>query len=91
MEEVIIFYDVTDDALRLAVSELLKDFGLERIQKSAFHGFIKDDKLLELQAKLEKMITTDLIHIIKLCQRCRKRVVEVGFAMTPSKRDIYVF
>ena len=91
MEQVIIFYDITEDSLRLRVSELLKDYGLERIQMSAFHGYLKDEKLKDLEQELEKLIITDLLHIVKICNRCSVRMKELGFAITPERRDMYVF
>ena len=38
MRYTLVIYDITDDNLRNRVSEVCKDFGLMRIQKSAFLG-----------------------------------------------------
>ncbi|MEM3609932.1 MAG: CRISPR-associated endonuclease Cas2 [Candidatus Anstonellales archaeon] len=91
METIIIFYDITDDKLRNEVAELLKDYGLERIQKSAFMGYVQENKLPELQNKLEKLIKNDILHIVKLCNKCKNRIVEIGFAYLPNDKDYIIF
>jgi CRISPR-associated protein Cas2 len=37
----VVIYDITDDNLRALVAETLKDYGLQRIQYSAFIGSLR--------------------------------------------------
>ena len=51
-----VFYDIPDDRLRYKVANKLKDYGLERLQKSVFFGKLSWNRAEEL-----KMVLDDLI------------------------------
>jgi CRISPR-associated protein Cas2 len=51
----VVIYDITDDNLRALVAETLKDYGLQRIQYSAFIGDLRRDKLNSLLVDFEKL------------------------------------
>jgi len=76
----IIIYDVTDDNLRNQVSELLKDYGLTRIQYSAFLGSLRHHELNSLLVDLRNLITdrTENVQIYPVCDGCFKGKREVG-------------
>lgn len=76
----IIIYDVTDDNLRNQVSELLKDYGLTRIQYSAFLGSLRHHELNSLLVDLRKLISdrTENVQIYPVCDGCFKGKREVG-------------
>ena len=76
----LIIYDITDDNLRNQVAETLKDYGLERIQYSAFTGHLTRNKLNSLLTDLRKLVTQegDNIKIYPICQTCSRGVKEVG-------------
>lgn len=76
----LVIYDITDDNLRLRVSEKLKDYGLARIQFSAFIGRLKGHELSSLLAELRGMIGGEVenVQIYPLCDVCFKGRVEVG-------------
>lgn len=54
MEEVTtyVLYDIPDDAVRTKIAEVCKDYGLERIQFSAFSGALTRNKREELFLRL---------------------------------------
>ena len=52
----LVIYDISDDNLRLKVSEICKNFGLSRIQKSAFLGDLKSSRRKELIASLRRAL-----------------------------------
>ena len=52
----LVIYDISDDNLRLKVSEICKNFGLSRIQKSAFLGDLKSSRRKELIASLRRVL-----------------------------------
>jgi CRISPR-associated protein Cas2 len=68
----LVIYDITDDNLRNAVSEVCKNFGLSRIQKSAFLGDLVSSARKELKAKLQRTLgeAEGNIQIFVLCNAC---------------------
>lgn len=76
----LIIYDITDDNLRNHVSELLKDYGLQRIQYSAFIGNLRRDKLNSLMVDLRRLIgeAVENVQIYPLCDVCFKGRREIG-------------
>jgi CRISPR-associated protein Cas2 len=76
----LVIYDITDDNLRALVANVLKDYGLKRIQYSAFIGLLRKDKLNSLIIDLKKLIK-DLVENVQLypvCDTCFKGRMEVG-------------
>lgn len=49
-------YDIPDDRIRHKVSERCKDYGLDRIQYSAFAGDIDRNRREELMLRLKKTL-----------------------------------
>jgi CRISPR-associated protein Cas2 len=56
MGYVILIYDIPDDKVRHKVSERCKDYGLDRIQYSAFAGDIDRNRREELMLRLKKTL-----------------------------------
>ena len=80
-------YDITDDNLRVLIAETLKDYGLQRIQYSAFIGGLRRDKLNSLLVDLKNLVK-DLIENVQLfpvCDTCFKGRREVG---KPKKYEL---
>lgn len=73
-------YDITDDNLRALVAETLKDYGLQRIQYSAFIGSLRRDKLNSLIVDLKKLIKdlVENVQIFPVCNTCFKGRREIG-------------
>ncbi|MEM2759377.1 MAG: CRISPR-associated endonuclease Cas2 [Nitrososphaerales archaeon] len=74
----IVVYDITDDGLRTLTAELLKDYGLKRIQKSAFIGDLKKHNLNSLLVELRKMIQSDNVKVFPLCNSCFRGIESIG-------------
>ena len=53
---VILIYDIPDDRIRHKVSERCKDYGLDRIQYSAFAGELDRNRREELMLRLQKTL-----------------------------------
>lgn len=53
---VLVIYDITPDDVRLKVASICKDFGLVRIQKSAFLGVMSGERRKEIKARFEKVM-----------------------------------
>jgi CRISPR-associated protein Cas2 len=78
----IVVYDITNDVLRGKVSERLKDYGLERIQFSAFIGALQRHALASLHADLRKLLNdgeeTDSVLVFPVCSSCFGNRIEIG-------------
>jgi len=78
----VVIYDITDDNLRSRVAELLKDYGLERIQYSAFLGLLPHRKRRSLAVDLRRLLAsgceTDNVQFFPLCDACYRGRSAVG-------------
>lgn len=54
-----VFYDVPDDKLRNKIAGKLKEYGLRRLQKSVFCGFLSWNRAEELSLVLRDLIGDD--------------------------------
>ena len=54
---VIVIYDIPDDRNRHKISERCKDYGLDRIQYSAFAGELDRNRREELLLRLKKTLS----------------------------------
>ena len=53
-----VLYDIPDDCVRTKIADVCKDYGLERIQFSAFRGFLTRNRREELFLRLEETLST---------------------------------
>ncbi len=74
----LVVYDISDDKDRTALSKMLENFGLKRIQFSAFTGELNPHDRHVLLQEIKKYVAgdRDSIYIIPLCERCM-RVCEI--------------
>jgi CRISPR-associated protein Cas2 len=68
----LVIYDISDDNLSNAISEVCKNFGLSRIQKSAFLGDLVSSARKGLKASLKRTLgdAEGNIQIFVLCNAC---------------------
>jgi CRISPR-associated protein Cas2 len=66
----LVIYDISEDDLRSKVANICKEYGLVRVQKSAFLGQISTSLRKELIALLDKIIkdTNNNIQIYVICR-----------------------
>ena len=87
----LVIYDVVDDKLRLKVANKCKDYGLKRIQYSAFFGEMSTNRREELAMMVQKILGKHWgrIHFFPLCDRDLRlmRVVEVGYGEENEGKD----
>ena len=69
--KVLVVYDIANDSLRNKIAEILKDFGLMRIQKSAFIGYLSSQERKDLEKGLSRksLEGNDRIDIFPICDR----------------------
>jgi len=78
----LLLYDIPDDRVRAKVADFCLDYGLDRLQYSAFLGRLSANHQEELMLKIEGKIgkAAGRVHLFPLCKEdWRKRlVVEQG-------------
>ena len=67
---VVLIYDIEDDKLRTRASEICLNYGLERIQYSAFFGKLNRNRRQELSLQLRNTMGNESarIRIIPVCE-----------------------
>ncbi len=80
----LVIYDVTEDGVRNEVARICEAFGLTRIQKSAFIGYLPSSRRKELAIKLKKAISgahanIQIFTFCRYCQTSREIIGEGGF------------
>ena len=68
---VLLLYDIADDRRRAKAADVCLDYGLARIQYSAFLGDITAARRDELLAKLRRLLTgaDARVHLFPLCEK----------------------
>ena len=72
----VLIYDIEDDKLRTRVAEICLNYGLERIQFSAFFGKLNRNRRQELSLRLQRELGTKSgrIRIIPVCEQDLKEM-----------------
>jgi CRISPR-associated protein Cas2 len=67
-QPLVILYDIPDDKVRYKVAEACKDYGLERIQYSAFLGHLNGNRREELALRLKREVKkkSATVHLFQL-------------------------
>lgn len=89
----VVVYDISDNSSRLYLIKKLQFFGLKRIQKSVFIGYLEIKERLDLSEDLETYLSkdTDSIIILPLCESCKSSILLVGDANIPQNDLNYRF
>lgn len=85
----LVVYDIPDDKIRHRISEACKDYGLERIQWSAFLGDLNHNRRGELVLRLKAVLgrAQGSVHLYPICDKDMGLRVEVGRrAQAPEAR-----
>lgn len=79
----LVIYDIVEDRARLKVSEACLDFGLERIQYSAFAGHLnrnrREELCLRFSALMEKEKANGCIRVQPICEQDFRQAWETEF------------
>jgi len=84
----LLIYDITEDRARTGVADLCLDYGLERIQYSAFWGDLPRTLQEELLLKIRRLLqgkTAD-VRLISLCERDLARSKQLTFTEKGATR-----
>jgi len=79
----VVVYDFTDDRARTRAAEVLKDYGMVRIQYSAFVGELEPRRLRSLLTDLRKIVSMakgerKVIHIFPVPIESLRKAVVLG-------------
>ncbi len=80
--QTLVVYDIPSDKLRNRVAETCKDYGLERIQWSAFRGDLNHNRRSELAIRLRRTLgrSEGNIQLYPICDKDLGLHVEIGSA-----------
>ena len=75
----ILIYDIPDDKKRKKIAEACKDYGLHRIQWSAFTGRLNRNLREELMLRLDKILGEEEgdIKLFPICNKDLKQKQEI--------------
>ncbi len=74
-----VIYDISDDRTRNRVAKRCKDYGLYRVQKSAFLGDLNRNELDSLALECKDLIEdTDSVFVFPVCDTCFKKIILIG-------------
>src|SRR5262249_43809012 len=75
----LVIYDIENDRARHRVSEACKDYGLQRVQKSAFRGELNTNRREMLYQRLAETLgrRAGSIHIYVVCDRDAREAMEI--------------
>jgi CRISPR-associated protein Cas2 len=94
MEEVCtyVLYDIPDDAVRTRIADVCKDYGLERIQYSAFVGSLTKNMREELFLKLQETLgeRTGKILVQPVCEKDQRVSLKVENANDDDEQSAEV-
>lgn len=66
----VLIYDIEDDRLRTRISDICLDYGLERVQFSAFFGKLNRNRRQELAMRIQREVENESarIRIVPVCE-----------------------
>lgn len=80
MQHLIVMYDITSDRIRTKVAVACEDYGLDRIQYSAFYGKLNRNMQEELILKIRQLLGNEIgrVQLIPISTNDWERRLEVG-------------
>jgi CRISPR-associated protein Cas2 len=77
-----VVYDIVENKVRNKVAKLCKEYGLYRVQKSAFLGNLNRNEIDELGLRCKELIDPekDSLYLFPMCEDDFKKVRMLGMA-----------
>ncbi len=77
-----VVYDIVNDKVRSKIAKVCKNYGLYRVQKSAFLGNLNNNEIDELELHCKDVIDKNLdsVYIFPMCSDDFKKVKLLGQA-----------
>ncbi|VUT25041.1 MAG: CRISPR-associated endoribonuclease Cas2 1 [Candidatus Methanolliviera sp. GoM_oil] len=74
-----VIYDISDDKKRGRVAKICKNYGLYRVQKSAFLGALNKNEWDSLSLECDETIEeSDSVYVFPMCDDCFKKIKLIG-------------
>lgn len=75
----LLIYDISNDRIRKKIAEKCKDYGLHRVQWSAFRGKLNHNRREELMLKLGKILgdKEGNIRLYPICSKDFRQMKEI--------------
>ncbi len=75
-----VVYDISEDKVRTKVAKILKNYGLYRVQKSAFLGDLNRNRIDEIVLQCKELANEDKdsVYIFPMCEDDFKKVKMIG-------------
>ncbi len=74
-----VIYDISENKVRSKIVRLCKNFGLRRVQKSAFLGLLSKNKAEMLYEKSKEVLEeSDCVFFLPACRECFKSKIIAG-------------
>jgi CRISPR-associated protein Cas2 len=88
---VMISYDVVENAKRLKLMKLLKDYG-DRVQKSVFECNLSHGTYQQVKSRIEEIIDKrkDRVRYYHLCRGCVERIEISGWGEVTEEEDFVI-
>lgn len=82
MSQVLVVYDIVNDRVRSKIADACLDYGLDRIQFSAFAGELSRNHQQELMLKVRRLLgdTQGTITLVPICEKDWRNRIEVSHA-----------
>ena len=89
----VVVYDISDNTSRMHLIKKLQSFGLKRLQKSVFIGYLEMQERLDLAEDFKVYLSNekDSIVMFPLCESCKGSVLLEGDADIPANDLTYRF
>lgn len=89
----VVVYDISDSTSRSYLIKKLQHYGLKRLQKSVFAGYLELQERLDLAEDVETYLSSDKDSIIlfPLCENCKQSILIQGNAEIPKNDLTYRF
>lgn len=89
----VVVYDISDNISRSYLIKKLQYYGLKRLQKSVFIGYLEVNERLDLAGDVETYLSceNDSIVIFPLCGSCKNSILIQGDAVIPQNDLTYRF
>lgn len=84
-----VIYDISENSIRSRISSKCKDYGLKRVQKSAFLGDVSKNKIDMFGIEIKDILKgdKDCVYIIPSCKSCfGDKIIEGTLDMEKIKK-----
>jgi len=74
-----VIYDISENKIRSRVARICKNYGLFRVQKSAFLGDLNRNESDSLALECENIVAgSDSVYVFPMCESCFDKIKLIG-------------